>query len=321
MSDFSPSEAALEGLRITRERPVAVLWWWLAYVAVAVVQFAVSLLPPFKALQAAAPEINAHFAALQQNPNDSLAEQQLMTALGHAAPSFTLFALLVLVLQVVLWTAVLRAVLRPADRALGYLRLSMDELRQLGLAAICILAFFVYLFVVLLGASLILSLIVGLLGGGGGGGAAAALAPLVAGLILVALIYPAVRLSLAPAMTLADGRISFRRAWALTQGRFWSLFGAYALAVVFGLIVLLGFMAILFVVVTLTAHGVAPEPHTLPELMTPAALTLLVLEGLFGALVGAIHVAPLASAFRQLTGRVGAPVQAKSSSGSPWGQA
>src|ERR1700761_8118728 len=109
MSDFSPSEAALEGLRITRERPVAVLWWWLAYVAVSVVEFAVSLLPPFKALQDAGPEINAHLVALQQNPHDAVANQQLATALGHVAPAFILFALLVLVLQAALWTAVLRA--------------------------------------------------------------------------------------------------------------------------------------------------------------------------------------------------------------------
>ena len=264
MSEFSSTEAALEGLRVSRERPLAVVWWWAAYVLVAVLEFGISLLPTFRRLESMTPLIQAQYDAVQQNPSDMLLAQRLLALLGQAAPAFLLFAAVVLILQMVLSTAVLRAVLRPAESRFGYLRLSMDEIRQLGLSLIMVAAGMLYLFVIATAASVVLSLLQPIL------------PPLLVSLLatatlLVALIYPLVRLSLAPAMTLADGRVSFLRAWILTKGQFWSLFGTYliAFAVVFAL--LAARYAILRVVEILThapINGIA-EPQTLPGLFSP----------------------------------------------------
>ena len=50
--------------------------------------------------------------------------------------------------------------------------------------------------------------------------------------ISLAAIYFAVRLAPAAATSVAQGKFSFFKAWTVTRGRFWSLFGAFALLIV-----------------------------------------------------------------------------------------
>lgn len=319
MSEFSSTEAAFEGLRVTRERPTAVLWWWAAYIVVTLIEFVVALQPPFKRLAGTMETIRIQSDLVQQNPADPVASRVLLGELGQAAGPFVLFAALMLILRVVLSTAVLRAVLRPADGAFGYLRLSMDEARQLGLALIACFAFILYAFLVSLVSGLVLGVVGGLMGGAPPTGVLGVLAFVILG---VAFLYPAVRLSLAPAMTFADGRISFLRAWALTEGRFWPLLGGYVLAWLIGLVVFEAATVLTGVTVSIVSGKlVAEEPQRMIDLLTPASVIALVLKGLFSALVAAIGAAPIASAFRQISGRVGAPPPPRPTSGSPWGQA
>ncbi len=316
MSEFSPTEAALEGLRITRERPIAVLWWWAAYVIAALVQIGVSALPPFNHLAAVLPDLQAASIAVQQNPTDAAASQHFMGLIGRSAPAFVAFAALVLLIQMILSTAVLRAVLRPAERAAGYLRLSLDEVRQLGLALLMFAAFVAYAFVV----SLASGVVVGVLGMFLGK-ALPILGGLAFALVTVAFIYPVVRLSLAPAMTLADGRISFMRSWALTQGRFWPLFGAYIVAFIIAFALwaaIYTLVAILLLVSGVDAKAAAESGAAMR--FSPVFVALLLANGLLGALISVIVTAPMASAFRQITGRVGAQLQSRATAGSPWGQ-
>ena len=314
MSEFSSTDAALEGLRVSREHPVAVLWWWGAYVVAAVIEFAVATLPPYRRLAAIMPELQSQATAIQQNPADPAAMTRYFSLIGEAAPPMLAFAALTVVIHTVLVTAVLRGVLRPSDRSLGYLRLSLDELRQIGLALLMIAVFLAYAFVVSIVSAFITAVLSGLLGGGG---------PFVTGalmfvLVALAFLYPAVRLSLAPAMTFADGRISLFRSWALTRGRFWQLFGAYAVAGAFA-VMIIGFVLIAGRIVASRPSAVSPQSFA--DLLSPLAIGFFLFNGLFGALFGAVTTAPGASAFRQLTGRVGAPAVQKSTSGSPWGQA
>jgi hypothetical protein len=321
MSDLSTTETAFEGLRLTRERPRTVLWWWAAYIAASLIQFFIAIQSPFLRLNDQLTALQGQSEALQRNASDPAAAQQFLTTLGHIAGPMLLFAILVLLIQMVLSTAVLRAVLRPADRTAGYLRFGMDELRQLGLAMIVLFSMLVYAFVVSLASSLVIAVLSGL---SGGAIPASALGAVAVAVIWIAFLYPAVRLSLAPAMTLADGRISFLRAWALTKNRFWTLLGAYAVTLaIAATISICGFM-ILYVITHLVFRDFGPSsPLTMQSLVSPAHVILIVGNGLLGALVGAVATAPIASAFRQITGRVGAPVNPTatvSNSGSPWGQ-
>ena len=313
MSEFSPTEAALEGLRISRERPMALLWLWAAYVVIGLIHFGLLSIAPFNQLTSAYTELQAVSDAVRANPADNAAAQHLAVLLGQTMPALLVFAGVTLACQMVISTAVLRAVLRPAERRFGYLRLSMDELRQLGLALVVGLAVIVYLFLVSLASGLVL----GILG--------AVLPPAVLGVVALALVitafaYPAVRLSLAPAMTLADGRISFLRAWALTQGRFWPLLGAYVLALSIAAVLWLAVTAPIGLALKLMAGPRDPTLITgLKDLAAPLPLIALVVSSLIQALVVAIMTAPIASAFRQIAGRVGAPPAVRvTATGSPW---
>ena len=140
--------------------------------------------------------------------------------------------------------------------------------------------------------------------------------------MVCALIYPAIRLSLAPAMTFADGRISLFRSWALTKGRFWPLFGAYLMAVLLALAVAV-LSGVIFTLVGFFAAGgsleraMKTDASSLQSYFTPVTLVYLVFAGVVTALVRAITAAPIAAAFRQISGRVGAPRAAPTGS-SPW---
>ncbi len=313
MSEFSPTEAALEGLRISRERPRAVLWWWAAYLLVGLLHIGLASTPPFNTLAAAYPDLLAASDAARANPTDAAASQHAMRLFGQVLPALAVFAAVALVSQMVFSTAVLRAVLRPAEQRFGYLRLSMDEVRQLGLALLIVLAVIGYSFLVSIASGLLLGLL------------ATVLPPALLGLlafviIIAAFVYPAVRLSLAPAMTLADGRISFLRAWALTQGRFWPLFGTYALALAIAAVLWLAVTAPVGLALKLAGGRTDPTMITgFKDLAAPLPLIALVVGSLVQALVAAIMTAPIASAFRQIVGRVGAPpVVRAAATGSPW---
>lgn len=315
MSEFSATDAALEGFRVTRERPTALLWWWGAYIVAGLVQFGLGQLPPFHGLAQQMSALQGHYAALQQNPGDRATAALIAAQTLRLLPGIVAYAVLILAMQVIVSTAILRAVLAPADARYGYLRLSRDEVRQVGLAVVVLLAVLVYGFAVSLASGLVLAVLASL-AGPAGPSVLAVLAPVV---LTIAFLYPAVRLSLAPAMTFADGRISLLRSWPLTQGRFWPLLGTYLVTAMLALVVL-----VLGSVVTLMAvriaDGGAIHPALAPaDLLRPAGAVDFLLGSLVYALLGAIIAAPGASAFRQLAGRIGAPPpQRPRSSASPW---
>lgn len=305
MSRFSVTEAALEGFRITRERPAAVLWWWGAALVALLLQYVLGQLPLFHGMDAELTALQNQSLGAAAAPDAAAAKAQF-TGVARLAPRLLAFSAVILVIQIIRTTAVLRAVLRPADQAFGYLRLSMDEVRQLGLTLLIFVCVLAYAFLVSLVASLVLSIVIRLAGGGGGGGAVGgALAFLI---VALAFVYPTVRLSLAPPMTFADARLSVRRAWALSAGLFWPMLGAYAIATLLALAVAVLGATISMVASTLTS-GQAGTTF----------LVVVVLNSLISALFGVIVTAPAASIFRQLTGRVGAPIEAAPEPGSPWG--
>lgn len=224
MASFSPTEAAFEGFRLTREHPAAVLGWILAY---GVFLFALALLAINWGVGQDLDTLGALVQTTNPNPNDiAAALDKLEPYALVAAPAQALFF-------AVLNCAIYRAVLRPYERGLGYFRLGMDELRMALLTIVLGLIWFAALFVVALVASFSAAT-VGLSNG------PAVLAGAAVGLgVLITAVWVLVRLSLAPAMTFAERRLVVFGSWSFTKGRFWLLAGAYVLAFAFGFIVLL----------------------------------------------------------------------------------
>jgi hypothetical protein len=316
MSRFSPSDAALEGFRLTREQPLFVLIWAIVR---AVFSFAsLALLfglggSTFQQL------VKLENGAAKTSPELALPlVQQVM-------PLMLLIIIVSLVFYAVIYTAVLRAILRPADKAFAYLRLSIDEARQFGLALIAFVLFFAYILVSTIVSGLLISLSSGL------GQAGVAVRILIVFALIAAFVYPLVRLSLAPAMTFAEGRISLFRSLPVTKSQFWSMFGAYVLAAVLAIVVtLLAAVIFMFIIgaVGMAQGGLSalsalmgamqPDDMTLTAFLAPLRLINLVFSALLGTLAYLIVFAPAAAIFRDLTGRVGASAAAVKP-GQPWG--
>jgi hypothetical protein len=320
MSRFSPSDAALEGFRLTREQPLAVLVWAVVRVVYGVAGLAVMGGSGWRAAMERLPAMTPDQA---QTNADALGP-----LLVQLAPGLLLMTALSLIFYAVAYTAVMRAILRPADKAFFYLRLSADELRQLGLSLVLFVLFFFYAMVIEIASSLLMILSKSL------GPAALPVDILIFLAVAAAFVYPAVRLSIAPAMTFADGKITLFRALPLTRGQFWPMFGAYVLALIsamiIGLIAMTIFLLLAGAIGAAQGGGAASLPSvmrmlqadqmSLASLATPLGETKLVFSALLYTLGYVILSAPAAAIFRELTGRVGAPAH-KPIPGQPWGQA
>ncbi|MFA6124613.1 MAG: hypothetical protein WCS75_09720 [Sphingomonas sp.] len=138
--------------------------------------------------------------------------------------------LLMMIGLLVLYTAALRAAVRPAESGFAYLRLGMDEVRMVLVGLVLSVGFFLLY--------LLLVLVVSVIGGVVAVASRAAALPvfIVLGLVVLAVLsFFYVRFSLAFALTMQRGKIMIGESWNLTKGRFWTLFGAYF---VVGLIVM-----------------------------------------------------------------------------------
>lgn len=190
---------------LVRTRPGTFLVWTLLYL-VAVVAVALAMRPIQEAQIASAGNPRAALGNF-----GSVIGQSLLIQLGF----FIAFMLL--------FTAALRAALRPEEGGLAFIRAGADELRLTGLAIFMFVCF--YLGFIVLG--VVLTLIAGALAAIGGVGAAigVGIVEAIALLCLFAWIY--VRLSLALPLTFMNKTFVLAQSWRLTRGRFWTLFGAY----------------------------------------------------------------------------------------------
>jgi len=295
MATFSPTDAALEGFRILRERRRAVGIWVLANLVVSVVM-GVLLITLFGGTLA---QMEAMNEAAASDPAQALAMY------AKLAPLYALMIPLGLVVIAVSSAAVYRIVLRPDDSAYGYLRLGRDEWRLVLLMLIYVALGILFTFVVTLAAGLIAGAALAM------GEGIGALVGTLAGLAAVgAIIFVAVRMSLAGPMTFAEQRLRVFQSWTLTRGRFWRLFGAYALAVILMLIVFLLALIIYAAVATIVSGGdinaaggmLQPDTASLSGYFTAAGLVWLVFGAVLGAVQNAIIYAPPAVVYRDLTG-------------------
>jgi hypothetical protein len=292
MSGFQPTEAALEGFRITRENPKAFGAWIVA-------TFGVGALSPI--VEALMPEsVKKGLATI--NANDTPTPAQLADALIVAAPILVLG----LLVERMMAAAVYRLIFRHDDTRFGYLRLGADEVRLVVLRL-------VYVFLIVGGvfAGLVVSgFVVGfsaLFGGAIQTLAGAAMSALFVG----GLVYLGVRLSLAPVATFAERRLVIFDSWRLTRGKFLPLLGAYALAlsciVVIGMLVLVIFSAVATAVILASGGSLADvaamrkaPDATLSSYLSVGLIAYMLVSAVFGALYNAVVSAPGAVAYRHL---------------------
>ena len=290
---FSATEAAFEGFRVVRRHPVALLFWGLAYAVQYAVVFAL-FGGPLTAMMA---EMIAAMSGGQSSPAE-------LEGLGdHSVVLIALLAPLLLVLGSVTSAAVARAVLRPSEKAFGYLRLGGDELRVLAVSLI--------LFVVMMAASILFFGMTGILAelARAINGALSGLIALVLGGASVAgILWLAVRLSLAVPITVAEQRIAPFASFALTKGKTMPLLGMAILAGVMSAVVSL-LVSIVTMPATMVVGGetglMAYAGQSTIEIFTqaaPAVLVWVLVQALQGALQLAVIYAPFSAAYRDLKG-------------------
>lgn len=295
---FNPTDAAFEGIRLARRHPRSILIW-------SALMLVFSLGSSLLMLSGFAPL----FAELE-TIDPSTDPEAAMAIMGQLIPFYLIATPAFIVFFGIFYTAVYRAVLRPADKAWGHLRLGGDELRMMGL--------FVYQMAVWLGLTLVAGIVFGLLvavgivsgmGGEGIGTAAAAIAALILYFVYIGVaIWLAVRLSLSQPMTFEKKRIVLFKSWSMTKGRFWPLLGCYLLALVTGLVVsLLGgaigmAMLVAFGEFTDFASMMEPNLTSIQAYLTPGRIAMLVVNSVISTLAYAIFLAPAAAAYRDING-------------------
>jgi hypothetical protein len=159
---------------------------------------------------------------LQANPNPAA-----MT--GGVIGFMLLFYIGFLLLGAVLMNAIFRAVLMPEARGFAYMRLGGDEFRTFGITIL----YAIGLFVVWVIGYLLVMLVTLAIGAASGSPTATVVIGGLLGLALIGfMIWVQVRLVPLFPLSLQRKRISVDGAWALTRGKFWTLFAAYLVVLV-----------------------------------------------------------------------------------------
>ncbi|MET3665055.1 hypothetical protein [Caulobacter sp. 1776] len=295
MSKFSASDAAFSGFRLVRENLKTVAIW-------AGLMTVLSILSNTVAIQFFGPKLGAFLNYISDNSSPD--PDELMRRMADLAPMMLWSLPYSLLVNGVIFAALNRLVLRHQDSRLAYLRLGMDEVRQ---AAVWLLASLVLMGVLFLGSALS-GFLAGL-----GGPTGAFLALLCAVGSLGAMVYLAVRLSFASAATFETGRITLFRSLPETKGQFWPLLGAYLLAGVMSVIVILLIWMIVYAI-GLVASGdfaatgkmMRADTSSLKAYFTPAGIVQALFSGVFSVLTTLIVFGPAPSIYRELKeGRAG----------------
>ena len=278
MNRFSASEAALEGFRLTRERPGTILAWSGIYAAGLLVIGGVMLF-----------SLGADAIAILRKGQFSQDDAQIFaTKLTHSIPAFLLVLFLAVVLISVITGGIYRLVLRPEERGFLHLRIGRDELR---LTLVNLILFAIGLLCLTLG---IVAVAVAEQSG-------STMGFVVAPLILVLTVWVGVRLSLATPMAFNERHISLVAAWELTRSRFWSMFGMIVLSVIFYVMIWL-----LMTVIWIAIINLAGGPEAVSKGGTPVAVIASVVAFVIQMLISVVQLvmiyAPFAVAYQQLHG-------------------
>lgn len=293
MAKFSASDAAFSGFRLVRENPRTILVWGLLMTVLATLNTVVSI--HFFGSQ---PEAFLTYIATADGEPDPQAMAKAAEGLGPAMLWGVPYSL---VLSGVVLSAVNRLVLRRGDQGFFHLGLGMVELRQIAVG--------VLIYATLMGVLLVGALLSGFLGEmGGPAGAFLRLLSFVGA--ISAMIFLAIRLSFASAATFDSGKITFFRTMALTKGCFWPLFGAYVLAMVMCVIVVLLLMTIVSAVAAIASGDFSmagrlmqADTSSLKAYFTPIGIVQSLFSGVLAVLTNLIIFAPAPTIYKELRGR------------------
>ncbi|CAN5274538.1 hypothetical protein BH10PSE1_BH10PSE1_05040 [soil metagenome] len=304
MTTFAIGRALSDAFGLMRRRPLSVLVWGALFVIPACTALAL-ILPEFGDFMTIAVQMSA-------TPGEPL-PQPIMDRMARMQSVNLAMNFVQGVAMAVVYTAIMRAILRPAERSFFSLRLGMDEVR----VAVVGIAIFVGLYIAMIVATIV-GVIIGVfiyLS------VKAAIVPVGLALFLALMIgflFAMARLSLIAPTSILRRDFAFDEGWSLGKGRSGALFGL--MLSVFGVlllieIVLFSIVAILFFsLVGLTprapfATGDNPFPHILAWVVShwPVVAVGAVLASAFYGLVAVLAIAPFASACRQLTEGQAAP--------------
>ncbi len=305
---FQAMDAALEGFRIAREKPKAMLIW-------AGASLLLSLASMIGVVLLFGGSLNEMMEMSRTQTTDPA---ESMALLGRMAALYVFILPVALLVFSIFTAAVYRTVLRPSDSAFGYLRLGATELRM----AVVLVVLFLISLVVTIVSVVLIGVLVGILGAvvgiGGDGGLGGALAfGVIMVLLYLAMIFVSLafwtKFSFAGPMTFQEGRIRIFESWNATKGHFWPLMGCYIVAVILGVVVQLLGGAISMAVMMGFGGAAGSNLLTMFESMqadyssmatffTPAIIANLVISSLFSALTYAIFLAPPAVAYRDIVG-------------------
>lgn len=294
MSKFSASDAAFSGFRLVRENLKTIAIW-------AAVMTVLSIVSNVLAIQFFGPKLEAMLSYVSDNANPD--PEEFVRLAADLTPLMLWSLPYSLILNGVIFAALNRLVLRHHDNRFAYLRLGKPELRQ---AAVWLLASLVLMGVLFIG-----SAVSGFLGAmGGATGAFLALLGLVGS--LCAVIYLAVRLSFAPAVTFETGKVVLFKSMPETKGLFWPLLGAYLLAAVMSVIVVLLIWTIVSAIGLIASGDFAAtgkmlraDTSSLQAYFTPAGIVQALFSGVISVLTTLIVFGPAPTIYRELKG--GAP--------------
>jgi hypothetical protein len=258
MANISVIDAAFTGLRVVRRNPGAVIAWAILHLlSVAFVTWlaVVKFHDLFASIQAM-PHVQA-----QTDPTAAQAQlHQMLPVLHQILPLYGYLLPFGLVLAAIFISAMNRAVLRPRDSALGFLRLGLDEIRQLVLM-IAFVVVQILVEIVLVVLAFIAAFVAKTVMHSAAPGASAHLSMVIGVVVFcVGLILFEVKMSLASAQTFATRQINVFGSWSLTNGQFLPMIATYILAFILYIIVAI-ILAIIMAVVGMLTAGLGGMGH------------------------------------------------------------
>lgn len=299
---FSGSDAAFEGFRLVRRNPMALVAWTLLYAVVS--------LATLFAMKSAIGPMTAWAERMDalESQSPSATPEQVMEAfqgIGEVMLSMAWVLPVSLIVSAMLMAAVARAVLNPRAAGFGYLRLGMDELRVFVVTLV--------LGILLFAAWIAVGAVVGMLAGiaGATGANWLWLFVFLAGLAgVAAIIWLAVRLSLAVPITVAENRFAFFDSFAVTRGQFWSLLGMAVIAIVMVLVISMLSWAVTLPLGMMIggeawsfgSGGDAEAVAAALDVTNPWVIASALAEAVISALLVGVMYAPFAAAYRDIKG-------------------